>query len=39
MSQFAFLQHEWAGIFDSAFRAEEAVHADPAPLASIKPAC
>ncbi|WP_448510348.1 DEAD/DEAH box helicase family protein [Immundisolibacter sp.] len=29
MSQFAFLQHEWAAVFDAAARAETAVHADP----------
>ena len=29
VSQFAFLQHEWAAVFDAAARAETAVHADP----------
>ncbi|MBL8541278.1 MAG: DEAD/DEAH box helicase family protein, partial [Betaproteobacteria bacterium] len=29
MSQFAFLQREWSAVFDSAARAENAVHADP----------
>jgi type I restriction enzyme R subunit len=29
MSQFAFLQGEWAAVFESASRAEAAVHADP----------
>ena len=29
MSQFAFLQHEWAAVFDAAARAEAAVRADP----------
>ena len=29
MSQFAFLQHEWAAVFDAAARAETAIHADP----------
>ena len=29
MSQFAFLQREWAAVYDSAARAETAVHADP----------
>lgn len=29
MSQFAFLQTEWAGVYESAARAETAVHADP----------
>jgi type I restriction enzyme R subunit len=29
VSQFAFLQGEWAGVFESAARAETAVHADP----------
>ena len=29
MSQFAFLQGEWAAVFDAAARAEAAVHADP----------
>ena len=29
MSQFAFLQAEWAAVFESAARAEAAVHADP----------
>lgn len=29
MSQFAFLEREWEAVFDSAVRAEEAVHADP----------
>ncbi len=29
MSQFAFLQAEWAAVFESAARAETAVHADP----------
>ncbi len=29
MSQFAFLQREWAAVFESAARAETAVHADP----------
>ena len=29
MSQFAFLQGEWAAVFESAVRAETAVHADP----------
>ncbi|MGE3843792.1 MAG: DEAD/DEAH box helicase family protein [Vicinamibacterales bacterium] len=29
MSQFAFLQQEWATVFDAARRAEAAVHADP----------
>jgi len=29
MSQFAFLQHEWPAIFESAAKAENAVHADP----------
>jgi type I restriction enzyme R subunit len=29
MSQFAFLQGEWAAVFESAARAETAVHADP----------
>jgi len=29
MSQFAFLQHDWAAVFDAASRAESAVHSDP----------
>ena len=29
MSQFAFLQSEWSVVYDSAVRAESAVHADP----------
>jgi type I restriction enzyme, R subunit len=29
MSQFAFLQHEWAAVFEAAEKAEGAVHADP----------
>jgi type I restriction enzyme R subunit len=29
MSQFCFLQREWTGVYDSAIRAEAAVHADP----------
>lgn len=29
MTQFAFLRREWADVFDSAARAETAVHADP----------
>lgn len=29
MSQFAFLQGEWAAVFESAVRAETTVHADP----------
>ena len=29
MSQFTFLQHEWPAVFDSATRAEAAVHTDP----------
>ena len=29
MSQFAFLQGEWSAVYDSAVRAESAVHADP----------
>ena len=29
MSQFAFLQSEWSAVYDSAVRAESAVHADP----------
>lgn len=29
MSQFAFLDHEWAAVFDAAARTETAVHADP----------
>ncbi len=29
MSQFAFLHEEWAAVFESAVRAETAVHADP----------
>jgi type I restriction enzyme, R subunit len=29
MSQFDFLQREWPGVFDSAAKAEAAVHADP----------
>lgn len=29
MSQFAFLQREWPGVFDAAVRAEATVHADP----------
>ncbi|MDE0207753.1 MAG: DEAD/DEAH box helicase family protein [Candidatus Tectomicrobia bacterium] len=29
MSQFAFLQHEWPTVFDSAAKAETAVHVDP----------
>jgi type I restriction enzyme R subunit len=29
MSQFAFLQREWAAVFDAASKAEAAVHADP----------
>ncbi len=29
MSQFAFLQHEWAAVFDAAAKAEAAVHPDP----------
>ena len=29
MSQFAFLQAEWTAVYDSAARAESAVHADP----------
>ena len=29
MSQFAFLQHEWPAVFDSAAKAEGSVHGDP----------
>jgi type I restriction enzyme R subunit len=29
MSQFSFLQAEWAGVFEAASKAESAVHADP----------
>lgn len=29
MSRFTFLQREWSEVFDSASRAESAVHADP----------
>jgi type I restriction enzyme, R subunit len=29
MSQFTFLQHEWAAVFEAAEKAEGAVHADP----------
>lgn len=29
MSQFAFLQQEWAAVFEAALKAETAVHADP----------
>ncbi len=29
MSQFAFLQAEWSAVYDSAARAESAVHSDP----------
>jgi type I restriction enzyme R subunit len=29
VSQFAFLQHEWAAVFDAAAKAEAAVHPDP----------
>jgi type I restriction enzyme R subunit len=29
MSQFAFLQREWAAVFEAASQAEAAVHADP----------
>lgn len=29
MSQFAFLQREWATVFESASRAERAAHVDP----------
>jgi hypothetical protein len=29
VSQFAFLQREWPAVFDSAGKAEAAVHADP----------
>jgi type I restriction enzyme R subunit len=29
MSQFAFLQREWAAVFDAASKAEAAVYADP----------
>jgi type I restriction enzyme, R subunit len=29
LSQFAFLQREWPGLFDAASKAEEVVHADP----------
>ena len=29
MTQFAFLQREWPAVFDSAGKAEAAVHADP----------
>ena len=29
MSQFAFLRHEWAAVFEAASKAEAAVHADP----------
>ena len=29
MSQFIFLQHEWAAVFEAASKAEAAVHADP----------
>jgi type I restriction enzyme R subunit len=29
MSQFAFLQREWAAVFEAASKAEAAVHADP----------
>lgn len=29
MSQFVFLQHEWAAVFEAASKAETAVHADP----------
>ena len=29
MSQFAFLQHEWAAVFEAASKAETSVHADP----------
>jgi len=29
MSQFAFLQREWAAVFEAAAKAEAAVYADP----------
>lgn len=29
MSQFVFLQHEWAAVFEAASKAEAAVHVDP----------
>jgi type I restriction enzyme R subunit len=29
MSQFVFLQHEWAAVFEAASKAEAAVHANP----------
>lgn len=29
MSQFTFLQREWAAVFDAASQAEVAVHSDP----------
>lgn len=29
MSQFTFLQREWAAVFEAASKAEAAVHADP----------
>lgn len=29
MSQFAFLRHEWPGVFHAAARAERQVHRDP----------
>jgi type I restriction enzyme R subunit len=29
VSQFAFLQHEWPGVFEAAGKAEMVVHADP----------
>lgn len=29
MSQFTFLQREWAAVFEAASKAEDAVHADP----------
>lgn len=29
MSQFAFLQREWADVYDAAVRAEAAAHRDP----------
>ena len=29
MSQFGFLEREWAAVFDAAARAEAAVHGDP----------
>ena len=29
MSQFTFLQREWAMVFEAAAKAEDAVHADP----------